>query len=413
MSGSGRSALSYVMAIGHRAFFAGSSLLLTVVAGRELEALMFAQFALFMATVSLLLIPHASFFSEPMLVYGPKNYVAGLRRYLIALGGSQFAFGLLCALVSLILSFILPGGGYAAFAIVIPLALALDFQVRSFFMQFLQPAAVASAVIQFATLAILLFAGGGGSLDTVSNFLVIYALSLLSANLFLLVAQIARRERLGDASINYPEMFRIHAKFAGWTMLSHLLFFLITNVYIFLLPVLYSAESVSNFRAQSAITGPGVQAFSALGLMAVPVLRVSPDASEFLRRLRTLLLVTTAAGLPVVVAAGLFGAQVIDLIYQGKYQLLPGVYWLAGLYPLTIGYVFMLGSALRAIDRARLVAVSAGSAVVICLPVGIWLTWRYGAEGVIISQVLGSIIMAGCCALAFRKHFSSSIGSAL
>lgn len=412
MSGTRKSALSYVMAIGHRAFFAGASLLLTVVAGRELEPAMFAQFALFIATASFLLIPHTSIFSEPMLVYGPKDYAPSLRRYLVALGLSQFSFGIICSAVSLLVSFFAPSSGYAAFAIVLPLSLTLDFQIRSFFMQFLQVPAVISAIIQFSTLAALLLFGEGIFPKTVSGFLLVYATSLFAANIFLFAVQLSRRSSLGSEEINFKVVASKHISFAAWTIVSHILFFLLTNVYMFLMPLLNSTTSTANFRAQSAITGPGVQAFSALGLMAVPMLRVSQSAPEFLKRLRILLLITVAAGLPIFFAAGLFGSQIISVIYHGKYGLNPGIYWLAGLYPLSIGCVFMLGSALRAIDRARLVATSAGFAVAICLPIGLWLTWRLGAEGVILAQVLGSIAMASCCAVAFKKHFGSSFGGA-
>lgn len=403
-----RTGWNYLLAIGHRAFFAGSNLMLTVMAGRALEAPEFGQFALFIATVSLVLIPHTSFFSEPMLVYGPKDYAKSLRRYLSSLGMGQLFFGLICAAVSAYMGFWTGEPGYLVFALVMPLALTLDFQVRSFFMQLLPVAALGSAMVQFAVLAVLLFAGSGLFAETIAGFLSVYVWSLLAANLFLLVLHLRKLSRFGTSPLDIAEIARRHVRFAAWTLVSHLMLFLVTNSYMFVLPLLQDLATTANFRAQSAITGPGVQAFSALGMMAVPMLRVSTYQPEFLAKLRKLLIMITAVGLPFVILAGLFGKAVIDLIYAGKYGLAPIGYWLAGLYPLSIGYAFMMGSALRAIDRARLVAVSAGVAAAICLPIGLWLTWQFGAEGVILAQVIGALTMAAGAAVVLFRYFRTS-----
>lgn len=403
-----RTGWTYLLAIGHRAFFAGSNLLLTVRAGQALDAPEFGQFALFIATVSLLLIPHTSFFSEPMLVYGPKDYAKSLRRYLITLGEGQLCFGLVSAAASVGAGLWTGQSGYFAFALALPLALTLDFQVRCFFMQLCPLAALGSAMVQFGVLALVLFAGTGLFSETIAGFLSVYVLSLLAANGFLLTLHLRKLPSLGRDAINLAEMARRHARFAAWTLVAHLMLFLVTNSYIFVLPLLQDLTTTANFRAQSAITGPGVQAFSALGMMAVPMLRISSSQADFLYKLRKLLLIITAVGLPFVILAGLFGKVVINLIYSGKYGLDPIGYWLAGLYPLAIGYAFMMGSALRAIDRAHLVVVSAGIAAAVSLPIGLWLTWKFGAEGVILAQVLGALTIAAGAAAVLWRYFKSS-----
>jgi O-antigen/teichoic acid export membrane protein len=185
--------------------------------------------------------------------------------------------------------------------------------------------------------------------------------------------------------------------------------FLVTNFYIFVIPVLQNIETAALFRAQSAVIGPGAQAFSALGLVAVPLLRVAPDRAGFVSNLMRFFGVITIIGIGITLALGLFGSQLIGLIYSEKYALSSVGYWLAGVYPLTIGYAFLIGSALRAIDRADLVAWASGFAVITTLPPGLYLTYRFGVEGVISAQLFGCLTMVGCGAyltrLQLRAHF--------
>ncbi|WP_068113006.1 lipopolysaccharide biosynthesis protein [Tropicimonas marinistellae] len=402
--------LPYLATIGHRGFTAGTNLVLTIVAGRALEVADFGALALMMAVIGLLMIFHSTLFSEPMLVYGPRDYQASLQRYLGFLGSTQFGAGLLISVAIGVGGLILGKEGYLAFAIVVPLALSLDFQDRSFFMQLNPVVPFASSVIQFATLTVLLFLGSGT--QTIGGFLGIYATSFLAANLFQLVAHLRTWPQFGTAELARDEVVRRHVRFAAWSMASHLLLFLVTNFYIFVLPVLQDIETTAVFRAQSAIIGPGAQAFSALGLIAVPMLRVSTDRDAFVGKLMRFLAVITALGVPIILVLGMFGRPLIGLIYADKYALSPLGYWLVGLYPLAIGYAFMIGSALRALDRADLIARAAGVAVVLTLPLGLYLTSRFGVEGVIIAQVLGCLTVTGhgvyTTRLLLHSHFEKA-----
>jgi O-antigen/teichoic acid export membrane protein len=397
--------LTYGAAVGHRGFSAGSNLLITIMAGRQLEAADFGLFALLIAIVALVLILHSSVFSEPMMVYGPRNYAGALRSYLTFLGSTQLVFGGACAFIALLVGAATGGGGaYVALALILPLAFSMDAQERSFFMQLRPLVPFVGAALQFCTLCIILFGLDGLGLDGLAGFLLIHAIGLAVANVFLLIQHGLRWRWFGAARLDRHDVARRHMRFAAWTVVSHLLLFTVTGFYIFMLPLLQDLVTTANFRAQSAVTGPGVQAFSALGMMAVPMLRVAPSRVVLLDRLRKLLLLITLIGLPILLGAGFFGAWLIDLIYDGKYGLLPVGYWLAGLFPMMMGYAFVMGSALRAIDRADLVAWATGVAVLFGLPPGLWLTWAYGAEGVILAQILGAAIMGMSAAVILKRH---------
>lgn len=396
--------LKYGAAVGHRGFSAGSNLLVTIMAGRQLEAADFGLFALMIAVVALVLILYASAVSEPMMVYGSKEYAGALRPYLALLGSAQLVFGGTCAVIALVVGAVTGGGGaYIALALILPLAFSMDAQERSFLMQLRPLVPFAGAALQFATLCIILFALDVLLLEGLTGFLLIHAIGLAVVNVFLLIQHSLHWRDYGNERLDRYDVVRRHIRFAAWTMVSHLLLFMVTNFYIFVLPLLQDLVTTANFRAQSAVTGPGVQAFSALGMMAVPMLRVALSWEVLLDRLRKLLLLITAVGLPILVGVGLYGAWLIDFIYDGKYGLLPVGYWLAGLLPMAMGYAFVMGSALRAIDRADMVAWAAGVAVVLGLPPGLWLTWAYGAEGVIFAQLLGAGIMSASAAVFLKR----------
>ena len=400
-----RVVIEYGYAVGHRGFSAGSNLLITIMAGRQLDALDFGLFALMIGAVALILIMHASLFSEPMMVYGPKDYAGAQRAYLTLLGSAQLAFGASCSIIALLLGTVLNGGGaYWALALIMPLAFSMDAQERSFFMQLRPLVPLLGATLQFATLCILIFGLDGLGLDGLTGFLLIHALGLSVANFFLLLQHAFGWRSFGTDLLDAFDVARRHMQFAAWTVVSHMLLFLITNFYLFVLPFLQDLVTTANFRAQAAVTGPGVQAFSALGMIAVPMLRVAPSHAFFVDRLRSLLLLTTAIGLPLLLGAGFYGAWLISFVFEGRYGLLPLGYWLAGLFPLMMGYAFVLGSALRAIDRPDLAARAAGLAVLITLPPGLWITWAYGVEGVLFAQVLGAATMSISAAVILRRH---------
>lgn len=397
--------LTYGPAVGHKGFSAGSNLLITIMAGHQLEAAAFGLFALLIAAVALMLILHASVFSEPMMVYGPRDYSGALRPYLMLLGSTQLVFGGTCAVIALLVGAATGGGGaYVALALILPLAFSMDAQERSFFMQLRPLVPFAGAALQFSTLCIILFGLDGLGLDGLDGFLLIHATGLAVANVFLLIQHCLSWHGFGTARLDWHDVALRHMRFATWTVVAHLLLFMVSGFYIFVLPLLQDLVTTANFRAQSALTGPGVQAFSALGMIAVPMLRVAPSRVMLLDRLRRLLLLITLIGLPILLGTGFFGAWFINLVYDGKYGLLPVGYWLAGLFPMMMGYAFVMGSALRAIDRADLVAWAAGVAVLFGLPPGLWLTWVYGAEGVILAQVLGAALMAVGAAVFLKRH---------
>lgn len=407
-----RNGLSYVATIGHRGFTAGTNLLLTIVAGRVLDATEFGVLSLMMAAIGLLMLIHSTLFSEPMLVFGPRDYHSGLRRYIFLLAGSQLAAGLLLAAAISLVWLCTFGLEYLALALVVPLALTLDFQDRTFFMQLKPQVPLLSAITQFAVLVVLLLLGQGREAADVSTFLFLLAASLAAANLTGIVAQARGWSRLGGDSLEPLKIAYRHMRFASWSMASHLLLFLVTNFYIFALPLLQDLSTTAIFRAQSAITGPGAQAFSALGLIAVPMLRMAPNRAAFLFQLKRLILLITLSGGVFAVVIGLWGAQIIGAAYAENYSLTTLGYWLAGLYPLTLGYAFMLGSALRAVDRADLLVRASGLSVMLTLAPGLFLAWRFGVEGVIVAQVFGSLAMAAGCARLLRRCFDDNFDEA-
>jgi O-antigen/teichoic acid export membrane protein len=400
---------SIAAAVLHRGLSASISFLIMVSAGRGMVAADFGSFAVLFATISTLLLLHSAFFSEPMLVYGPRDYLPGQRRYLVLVMAGQFAFGVACAAVMALVALTLGMLHWAravdllALAPIVPLALSVDFLERSFFMQLRPFVPCMSALLQLATQAVVLAQKLVPVSPTPPGYLCAYAAGLAAAILLMGAVHAASAARYGTDHVPRGEVAHRHFRYGSWSAVSHIMLFLVTNCYLFLLPLLQNLTVTAVFRAQSAVTGPGAQAFSALGLVAIPLLRTTSGDHAFERELKRFLLIVSLIGAGVLVGGGLFGKQVIDLIYAHKYALRPFGYWLAGAFPMAIGYAFVMGSALRAVDRPDLVAKAAGTTALFSLPLGIALIRWQGAEGVIIAQIIGSLAMASGCLLMLAR----------
>lgn len=399
-------------AVVHRGLSAGINFLIVVNAGRAMSSTSFGSFAVLFATIAVILLPHSAFFSEPMLVYGPREYRPALRSYLMAAMIAQLWFGLLCSAAIAMTAIALDAWAVPhvtdmfALAAVVPLALSVDFLERSFFMQLRPFVPCISALLQITILAAFIFQKILPLSQSPERYLLAYATSQCFAVLFLCAAHVNSRAGYGRAVLATGEVLHRHASYGAWAAVSHLMLFMVTNFYLFLLPMLQNLTSTAVFRAQSAVTGPGAQAFSALGLIAVPVLRNALGTHTFLRELARFVVVISVSGILLTVGVGLFGQRLIDAIYAHKYALRPFGYWLAGAFPLAIGYAFIMGSALRSVDRPDLVAKAAGGTALVTLPLGIAMIRWQGVEGVILAQVVGAMAMALACCALLKRHYT-------
>jgi O-antigen/teichoic acid export membrane protein len=168
------------------------------------------------------------------------------------------------------------------------------------------------------------------------------------------------------------------------------------------------------FRAQAAVTGPFLQAFSAVGVIILPLLRRSNDSKHYLRTLIQGIGLIVSAGIVCTVLIGVFGDKILIFLYKGKYSLSPIGYWLAGSYPCFIGISFILGSAIRALDRPDIIARITFLSCIIVLPVGLVLAYMIGVEGALIGQVLAGVFMSVATARViwrFRQQLDHLIGA--
>lgn len=404
-----RKAAPLAATVGHRGFTAASNILITILAGRVLDTSNFGELALLMAVSALALLFHSSIFSEPMLVYGPREYREARATYLAKLGIAQFTAALVLAAASAVAAGVLKITTLFPFAFILLLQLTLDFLDRTFFMQLRPMIPAATAVCQFIVIVVLILSGLDQDSNDITQFLWILAGSLAGANAVSLSVIACNWAGLSRGASDGWAIARHHLDFAAWSILSHLLLFLVTGFYIFMLPVLRSIEEAALFRAQAVIIGAGVQAFSALGMVAVPMLRVCTTRTTYEKVLKRFSMFIGLSGLVIWVTIGVFGHAALGWIYNDRYSLTPFGYWLAGVYPLSIGFAFLAGSALRALDCAALVARSAGLAVFLTLGPGLLLIHKFGAEGAIFAQALGAWVMTLACFHCIRDRAKNAL----
>jgi O-antigen/teichoic acid export membrane protein len=274
---------------------------------------------------------------------------------------------------------------------------------RVFYIQ-RQPAFAAQAsVLCFVTVACALWLAARAHLLNGFSVFVILALGWIVAGL-----GVGRKMELGHPTQSFldsePGYWSEHWKYSKWVLSTAFVFQLTTQGYYWIVAGFVSVKDVAGLRVMQMFVAPMDQVFIALSFLVLPALA----ARYASKRMGNFLSFTKRFGLAVVSATALFalavrltGRPVMHWLYNGKFDdLVPLLYILAFL-PLTMGIGNVMGSALNAAEKPKLVFyayVCSGAATLLG---GIPLVNRFGLRG----AVFGLLLSAGVYTVAMSFGF--------
>ena len=399
--------VSILLAVVQRVFLAGSNFVLIISGGRILEIAEFGSLTLILTLVALCLIPHSSFITEPMLVYGPREYKYRQQKYHVILLGLQFGLITLITFLMLIGTVILKIYGLyitsnSLWLIIVLTYVVLtnEFHDRFLFTQFRAVIPAVAAGLQFFTVIFGVIGLTQLTEVNIEHLLSIFILGAIFSGILMISTILGSKTRPEIKKIYFQSLIKRHIRFGGWSIWVHAGLFLATQFYILITPLIVKSgiNIVADYRSISVLSSPAVQGFSALGVIAIPILRSSTSRILFRKRALILIQFTTFAGIGWTCLAGISGSEVSSLLYNGKFNHSAVDYWLAGSFPMFMGLTFALGSIIRSLDQASLLAKATCISAFVSFPPNLALILTFGATGVLAAQLLSTalIVITSC-----------------
>jgi O-antigen/teichoic acid export membrane protein len=201
-----------------------------------------------------------------------------------------------------------------------------------------------------------------------------------------------------------------HWRYGRWAALTAALVWIPANIYYVLLPERFGLESTAFLRAMMNLAYPLVHTVSALVPLLIPVL-VQQRKRDGLRRMKRtvlhLVMIFAPMSLLYLSVVVVFRGPILHVLYAGKYNDVSA--WTVvfiGCLPILTGISWLVGAALRALERPRLIFWSYLASAVTALAVGIPITMQYGVPGaafsLAIQEVPTIIVLAWCVAQCGR-----------
>ncbi len=371
----------------------GSNFVVSIVLARWLSAEQYGGFALVFAVFLLLSMAYQCLLLEPMAIFGAGEYGSSLRGYLKTLVAihailSGAIFAILAAAAALAHMRGYSGGLQGALAgigIAAPCILLFWLARRACYLDARSGVAAAGAVLYCVSMMCGLWVlHSTGALSPFSAFLIMGLSGLLAAIvLFLLLrASIAGR----DPAPSARQAWGRHWGYGGWALAGAIASWIPAYIYYPVLGGFAGLGTVASLKALMNLAAPVTQLQAAFSMLLIPYAtrRFRQGGEENLVRFSRLLTwggLGAAIGYWLLIAS--FQHTIFRALYAGKY---PEV---AALIPLAaIGSIFWAGTfgfstALRAMERPRLIFVGFGVAAAVSLIVGIPATHAFGLTGAI------------------------------
>ena len=383
--------------------FAGAHFVTNVLLARWLAPTSYGAFALAYSVFLLLLMLYVAVFFEPMVVFGAGRYAGSFSAYMRVLQRAHFIVLLPVSLLAVLLAPVL-GRFYthdfevALFwlAVVSPLLLLMWLRRAAFYAQLNTRAGALAGGSYFLLLIISVWLLQiRGRLSPASVFVAMGVVSLLVS----VGCQDRSRQtnRKGSVAVRLSaaRVLSDHWSYGRWAGLTAVATWIPANIYYALLPKQFGLESVALLRALFNLLYPLQHTVLALATLLIPVLVRQRDRSGIHRIKRTvlqLLGIFVPIGLVYLCLLAAFRSPILAFLYAGRYGTASlGTVIAIGILPITSGMAALLGAALRALERPRLIFWSYLVSVSVALSIGIPITLRGGVGGAVLSLVIGDL----------------------
>jgi O-antigen/teichoic acid export membrane protein len=395
-----------------QALAVGATFLANVMLARTQTKQEYGMFALSYSVFTFLAALHNSAILEPCTVYGSGRYRNRFSEYLRLMVRVNAFVGLLLTMLVLLVCLVLYWAApqylsraLLGLGVTVGVLLSGTFLRRVFYLQ-RQPAFAAEAsLICFVTVVCALWLAARAQVLNGFSVFVILALGWIAAGLGL-----GRKLALGHPAQSFldsePGYWGEHWKYSKWVLSTAFVFQLTAQGYYWIVAGFLSVKDVAGLRAMQMLVAPIDQVFIALGFLVIPALA----ARYASKRMADFLSFTKRYGLAVVSATALFalavrlvGRPVMHSLYAGKFDDLTPLLYILAFLPLTMGIGNVMGGALSAAEKPKLIFYAYLCSGAATLLVGILLVIRFGLMGAVYGLLLSAGVYTTALALGFLQ----------
>lgn len=390
-------------AVLHRATVALINLGITIAAARSMSVPDFAVFTICITCLMWITVGHTAFVSEPVMLFAGRQQKSRLRAYFRDVRVvSVLVSSVIAALVATMLPLFFPNSFPASvsllFGALVFFALLNDISERCLYslikVEKIFLCSVASAA------AALLYLWHWGSLQNLSDallaLLIVYVTAVILGSIFIATLDIGRATEPGFWSSGplRSSLAASHISYGKWIFVAQLSSFGILNLNLLLISIFGDLVMVAEYRIVTVFVAPLVQAFSAIGMIALPLLR---DASEeqFAAKERQFIMLIVAVSFMYGIFIYLFSSTLQPLFFGDKYVVERTLLLAACCSAMLVGLTYLLGTVFRVRERQREAALLAMGVVVITAPVSALAILNWGLYGALLAWTTSSGLLAG------------------
>jgi O-antigen/teichoic acid export membrane protein len=399
------------LAVLDQGLFAGSNFLLNILLARWLSPSEYGAFAVAFSVFLLTGVFHTALLTEPMLVFGPGKHRHGFPYYLGALLRGHFALTIVGGGL-LILSALALHRLYSpeierslvALGVAVPFIL-LPWLLRRAFYVTLSPgwAACGGGVYLASMIGFALLIHNRGSLSSAGAFLIMAGASTV-ASLIMCIPLGVRFEK----NISNTAVAADHWQYGKWVAAAAVPSWIVDSTYFIILPICATLQEAGALKALLNLAMPALHTISALGVILLPVLvrdRERATVPAMIRTAKSFLAVFFVGCCCYGIILWELRLQVIQQLYAGNYT--THASWpliLVCLLPIAQSQQVVMGAALRAMQKPKLVFWSSVSGGVSAITVGIPLCVKLGLLGALIGLDASYIVIGISMTILLAQH---------
>jgi len=388
------------LALFDQAFFAGANFFVNILLARWLLPADYGQFVTLYTVMLFVGVFHSALVVDPYLVLGAGKFQSRYVDYFrvaVRFHRHMLAAAVACALL---LAWTLGefvnwemGGRVAGVVIASSLIATLWFLRRCCYLVDQLAAAVrAMAIYCFGLLALISLFHSVDRLN-VATTLVCFAVAAAVAAYYLFSAL---RAKTAASIVAAREISVVaeHWRLGGWGLATQLLSWIPGNIYFLVLPLVADDVANAELKALATLTMPVLHVISVIATLNMPRLVRARGTAEFDRLLKVTLALCSVLAVLNWLLLGLFGEFLIALLYHGQYAAQSHLLWLIGIAPVFSVIIAIIGTALRSLEKNRLLFFANLLAASVSVTVGVALMSLWHTEGAAIGWVLTSLLSA-------------------
>lgn len=392
------------MSVADQGVFAVANFTVSILLARWLSSEDYGAFTVVYTTLLFVAVIHSAFLIEPMLVFGPGRFDKRLVAYLgwVVKGHAGFS-GFILAVGAIAAATFWLSGDYkmarslAVLAVAAPLILFGWLTRRAAYARLIPDIAFRGALLYFAVLlagvAVARYLGlldgdtGIGLMAVAGLAMAVYLMRALAIDW--------RGPTDGDLA---QDARRAHLEYGRWSLGSSLLSWFPANIYFLLLPVAGGLSDTAALRALMNLILPVQHVLTALSFLLLPALARARGDDRFAAVLRRALIGFVALAVLYAALVIPLRGPIVDLLYGGRYAEHAHLVWWLAAIPVAGALVDVLGAALRALERPKLVFAAYVATAAIAALLGLPLMFEYGVLGAVIALLATSLVTGAAMA---------------